>query len=139
MSTIYWAAPLFTAAEQEWNLENAEELRREFPEHEILLPQEFCAPLCKGPIDYGAIFQACIVHLERADLVIAVLDGTDVDSGTAFEVGYANARKVPIIGIRTDLRSHGEDIGLNCMLRRSCLAIVTHWVGLGVQIRMHLK
>lgn len=35
----------------------------------------------------------------------AVLDGVDVDSGTAWEIGYAYARGKPIIGLRTDFMS----------------------------------
>lgn len=46
--------------------------------------------------------------LDRRDGVLAVLDGTDVDSGTAAEIGYAYARSVPIVGIRMDLRRTGE-------------------------------
>ena len=42
-------------------------------------------------------------------LVFAVLDGADVDSGTAAEVGYACALGKPIIGWRGDLRSTGDN------------------------------
>ena len=56
--------------------------------------------------------------------MLAVLDGADPDSGTCFEVGWACARGTPVVGLRTDLRP-GEDGGLpNCMLTRSCAAIV---------------
>jgi nucleoside 2-deoxyribosyltransferase len=40
--------------------------------------------------------------------VLAVLDGADVDSGTAAEVGFAAALGLPIVGLRTDLRQTGE-------------------------------
>jgi nucleoside 2-deoxyribosyltransferase len=46
--------------------------------------------------------------IDAADGVLAVLDGTDVDSGTAAEIGYAAARGLPIIGIRLDLRRTGD-------------------------------
>ena len=42
--------------------------------------------------------------LEAADAVLAVLDGPDVDSGTAAEVGWAAAHDTPVIGLRTDFR-----------------------------------
>jgi nucleoside 2-deoxyribosyltransferase len=42
--------------------------------------------------------------LSRATAVLAVLDGPDVDSGTASEIGWAAAQKVPVIGLRTDFR-----------------------------------
>ncbi len=47
--------------------------------------------------------------IDRCDGVLAVLDGTDVDSGTAAEVGYAGARGKPVVGLRTDLRPGGDN------------------------------
>lgn len=46
--------------------------------------------------------------LESAHGVLAILDGVDVDSGTAAEIGFAAARGIPIVGVRTDLRRTGE-------------------------------
>lgn len=43
------------------------------------------------------------------NLLVAVLDGPDVDSGTAAEVGYAAARGIRCLGLRTDLRQAGEE------------------------------
>jgi nucleoside 2-deoxyribosyltransferase len=42
--------------------------------------------------------------LEEATAVLAVLDGPDVDSGTAAEIGWAAAHRRPVIGLRTDFR-----------------------------------
>ncbi|MFH1802106.1 MAG: nucleoside 2-deoxyribosyltransferase [archaeon] len=36
------------------------------------------------------------------NLVVAVLDGLHVGAGTAWELGYAYARGIPAIGIKTD-------------------------------------
>ena len=47
--------------------------------------------------------------LDRCDGVLAVLDGADVDSGTAAEIGYAMARGKPVVGLRTDLRPGGDN------------------------------
>jgi nucleoside 2-deoxyribosyltransferase len=44
------------------------------------------------------------VALDACDAVLAVLDGVDVDSGTAAEIGYAFARGKPILGYRGDQR-----------------------------------
>lgn len=49
--------------------------------------------------------------IEASDLVFAVLDGTDVDSGTAAEIGYAAALKKPIIGYRGDFRLSSDNEG----------------------------
>jgi nucleoside 2-deoxyribosyltransferase len=42
--------------------------------------------------------------LADAAAVLAVLDGPDVDSGTAAEIGWAAACGTPVIGLRTDFR-----------------------------------
>lgn len=47
-------------------------------------------------------------RIDRADFVIAVLDGTDVDSGVACEIGYAFAKGKPVLGLRTDWRDLGD-------------------------------
>jgi nucleoside 2-deoxyribosyltransferase len=49
--------------------------------------------------------------IDRCDLVFAVLDGTDVDSGTASEIGYAFAKGKPILGYRGDFRLSSDNEG----------------------------
>ena len=44
-----------------------------------------------------------------ADAVLAILDGTDVDSGTAAEIGYAAALDTPVVGLRLDTRNTGDN------------------------------
>ena len=58
--------------------------------------------------------------------VVALLDGTQVDDGTAWEIGYAYAKGIPVIGIRTDFRKSGDTQHpcVNAMIKGSCLAIV---------------
>ena len=46
--------------------------------------------------------------IDSCELLAAVLDGQEVDSGTAAEVGYASARGLTCFGVRTDLRQSGE-------------------------------
>ena len=58
--------------------------------------------------EMGARNQAAI---DRADGVVAVLDGVDVDSGTAAEIGYAFARGKPIVGYRGDFRLSADNEG----------------------------
>jgi nucleoside 2-deoxyribosyltransferase len=58
-----------------------------------------------------------------------LLDGSQVDGGTAWEIGYFFASKSPeqeIIGIRTDFRRAGESKGavVNAMIECSCDRIV---------------
>jgi hypothetical protein len=49
--------------------------------------------------------------IDRADGVLAVLDGVDVDSGTAAEIGYAFARGKLIVGYRGDFRLSADNEG----------------------------
>ncbi len=57
--------------------------------------------------------------IERSGRVIAVLNGPDVDSGTAWEIGYACARDKELLGIHEDDRGNK----LNLMIS-SCLQVV---------------
>ena len=129
MSTLpilYYAGPLFTAAERTWNAANAVTLRARLPNMRVLMPQEFCAAFdtdSSGKPRYDLIAAACIDHLAQASVVLAILDGADADSGTCFEAGWAVARGIPVIGLRTDWRP-AEDGAANCMLTRTCRAVV---------------
>lgn len=94
---VYVAAPLFSQAEREFN----EKVRARLLEEgfAVFLPQEGC--------DQN-IFDCCIENLEKSDAVLAVFDGAQVDDGTAFECGYAFAKNISIVGLRTDFRRVGE-------------------------------
>jgi nucleoside 2-deoxyribosyltransferase len=59
-------------------------------------------------LEMGATNRAAI---DRAQGVVAVLDGTDVDSGTAAEIGYAFARGKFIVGYRGDFRLSADNEG----------------------------
>lgn len=49
--------------------------------------------------------------IKSCDLVVAVLDGTDVDSGTAAEIGYAAGIGKAIEGYRGDFRLASDNDG----------------------------
>jgi len=49
--------------------------------------------------------------IDACDMVFAVLDGPDVDSGTAAEIGYACAAAKPILGYRGDFRISADNEG----------------------------
>lgn len=49
--------------------------------------------------------------IDDSDGLVAVLDGTDVDSGTAAEIGYAFAKGKPILGYRGDFRLSADNEG----------------------------
>jgi nucleoside 2-deoxyribosyltransferase len=116
---IYQAGPLFTAAELAYNKKLAIWLRSRG--HEVFLPQEIDQTTEPG---YAArIFAGDVTRLDRADAVVAVLDGSDVDSGTAWECGFAYAKGKPIYGIRTDFRILGPEEKVNLMIQECCIRI----------------
>lgn len=49
--------------------------------------------------------------IDKSDGLFAVLDGVDVDSGTAAEIGYAFAKGKYINGLRTDFRLAADNYG----------------------------
>ena len=49
--------------------------------------------------------------IDECEAVFAVLDGVDVDSGTAAEIGYAYARDKKIVGYRGDFRLSADNEG----------------------------
>jgi nucleoside 2-deoxyribosyltransferase len=49
--------------------------------------------------------------INRSEVVFAILDGVDVDSGTAAEIGYAFAKGKPILGYRGDFRLSADNEG----------------------------
>jgi nucleoside 2-deoxyribosyltransferase len=71
-------------------------------------PEERVAALRLANDDVG---RANAEMIEACDAVFAVLDGSDVDSGTAAEIGYAAALGRPIVGWRSDFRAAGDNAG----------------------------
>lgn len=55
--------------------------------------------------------------IDRSDCVLAVLDGTDVDSGVAAEIGYAYGKSMLVYGLRSDFRQTGDNIGATVNLQ----------------------
>jgi nucleoside 2-deoxyribosyltransferase len=59
--------------------------------------------LASGISDVNKIFKGDIIlGFKDCNLVIAVLDGLHVGAGTAWELGYAYANRIPAIGLKTD-------------------------------------
>ena len=49
--------------------------------------------------------------IDECDVILAILDGADVDSGTASEIGYGFAKGKRIIGYRGDFRLSADNEG----------------------------
>ncbi len=100
---LYFAGPLFTTPERQWNAEVTAALRA--AGHEVFLPQEQ-EPGKDGP----GVFAADVGGIDWAEGLVAIMDGLNPDAGTSWEVGYA-FRKKPIVLVRTDFRSMAGEVG----------------------------
>jgi nucleoside 2-deoxyribosyltransferase/predicted secreted protein len=119
---IYLAGPLFSDAEKAYNLRISSLLQEHW--FEVYLPQMVGDDThCRDQEAHREIFGTHLHALENSDLVVAVIDGADADSGTAWEMGYAYARGIPVIAIRTDFRMAGQHERVNLMLEQSARVI----------------
>jgi nucleoside 2-deoxyribosyltransferase len=105
---VYVAGPLFSDAERDYldlmvkKLSSSSNLN---PNTDFFLPHRDGRELGKEPIRNG-VFDLDIGYVDSAKIVVALLDGQDVDSGTCIELGYAYAKGKRIFGLLTDFRAH---------------------------------
>jgi nucleoside 2-deoxyribosyltransferase len=105
---IYVAAPFFTAAENSAlkhlvdGLEAAG-VRVASPSRDIGILGSDATPELTA--EY---FRRDLVELDRSAAVVALLDQND--TGTAWEVGYAYAKGIPSVGMRTDVRAQPNNM-----------------------------
>ena len=127
---IYLAGPLFSQAERRYNRLLAKRLQELLPRVSIVLPQDFRADPTQMSFNdrrhSGALYQQCMAELNKCDMVVALLDGADVDSGVAFEIGYARGLGKPVLGVRTDYRQL-QVKGLNVMLAEGCTEVLCYF------------
>jgi len=105
---VYIAGPLFSQAEREF-LEKMVDVLAQFaklnPFTNFFLPHRDGGELGKGPTR-NDIFHLDIDKINSSSIVVALLDGQDVDSGTCIELGYAYAKNKKIFGLITDFRAY---------------------------------
>jgi len=124
---IYIAGPLFSSHERSFLEEIVKTLSEKLiidSDKDVFLPHRDAGEVDVHGLKRGLIFNEDIKRLDEADIIIALLDGPDVDSGTCIELGYAYAREKEIFGILTDFRKWDEkgDIkDVNLMVWGICL------------------
>ncbi len=105
MTKAYIAGPLFNEHEREF-LEKIEKVCRKAGLDTFLPHRDVEQPHLDEPrtASYvrAKIFEQDVAGLTSSDMVVALLDGQDVDSGTCWEMGYGYASGKRIIGITTD-------------------------------------
>lgn len=124
---IYFAGPLFSAAEREFNLQLTERL--EDTDFEVFLPQRDGVERDKPPyVRMGreerrrAMFELDKQKVFECDVFLFVLDGRVPDEGACVELGLAHAHKELtggdklFVGLHTDERSAFVGSKLNPMV-----------------------
>ena len=115
---IYLAAPLFSLAEQEYNRNLAAKLKGHL--FDVFLPQEIGdTDENRDSNEHETIFSRNIQAICDADIILALIEGADADSGTSWEMGYARGIGKPVVGFRTDFRMVGRHEHVNLMLEQS--------------------
>lgn len=107
---IYFAGPLFQPYERQFISDSAKRLRE--AGYEVFVPHE--QPHDNGPLTPAKCFAKDMSGLGPANVILAILDGVQIDDGTAVEIGifWAQMQKDPskkkIIGLINDSRKQKE-------------------------------
>ncbi|MBT3404867.1 nucleoside 2-deoxyribosyltransferase [archaeon] len=96
---IYVAGPLCTEEERKF-MEKIDSLCIELG-FETFLPHRD-AGLWKEGKKFEDIAKEDLKGFEDCDLIVANLNGFGIGAGTAWEMGYAHAKGIPVIGLKTD-------------------------------------
>jgi len=126
---LYFAAPLFSQAELEFNAQVARKLEAYFA---VYLPQRdgglFSELVQRDHMNVdqasALIFQKDVEAMELCDILLLVLDGRTVDEGAAFEIGYCYSKGKVCVGLQTDSRRL-LPIGNNPMINGPLINIFT--------------
>jgi nucleoside 2-deoxyribosyltransferase len=118
---IYLSGPLFSQAEIAWGGRIKTLLEIGLKNVKIVWPHEIATGSAEK------VFQTNLLAMNECDLMVAILDGPQVDDGTAWEVGYFFSQGKRIVGLRTDFRRAGEaeKSRVNLMVECACLAVTS--------------
>ena len=117
----YIAGPLFNAAERA-QAEGVEAICRRAG-FQTFLPHRDGGLVGTRGRTPAAIFRADLEGLKRANILVAILNGPAVDPGTAWEIGYAYARGLAVIGYVDDLRARPGSEPVDLMVSKSCTLV----------------
>ncbi|WP_339258441.1 nucleoside 2-deoxyribosyltransferase [Lysinibacillus sp. FSL K6-3209] len=110
MMKAYLANGLFSLGDRLVNERLAKAIRQAIPDIELYVPQENDAINDKSSYaDSLAIAEADLAMLQMSDVLVAVLDGVEIDSGVAAEIGAFSMLNRPIVGVFTDVRQQGRE------------------------------
>ena len=105
----YLANGLFSIGDRYVNEVLAVKIREAVPTIDLYVPQENAAINDKNSYANSlAIAEADLDSLQASDVLIAVIDGIEIDSGVAAEIGAFSALNRPIIALFSDVRQMGR-------------------------------
>lgn len=106
----YLANGLFSIGDRVVNELIAGEVRNVIEDIELYVPQENDAINDKNSYaDSIAIAEADMDKLKESDFLIAVIDGIEIDSGVAAEIGAFYMTGKPIFALYSDVRQQGRN------------------------------
>ena len=118
---IYIAGPLFTEGDR-WFLEKIDALCNKLG-FITYLPHRDAGVCPPSGIGSNSFFLRDLEELNECKIVVAVLNGTDIDSGTSWEIGYAYSKNKKIIGYLDDSRVENPVANLNLMILNSLFLV----------------
>ena len=96
---IYIAGPFFTDKERAFLKIVIESAKEIFPNEEFFIPMEHFIPNGENLSNNEwaeAVFKMDVEALNKCNRVIAAYSGLYSDTGTAWEIGYAYAKGIPV-------------------------------------------
>ena len=108
---IYIAGPFFTDEERAFLKIVIESVKETFPNEELFIPMEHFIPNGENLSNNEwaeAVFKMDVEALNKCDRVVAAYLGLRSDTGTAWEIGYAYARSIPVDLILSPEALEGE-------------------------------
>ena len=121
MKKVYIAGPLFTGSDRNFVAEIDQVLVS--GGFGTYLPHRDAGLFIRGVSKSIDFFKKDLEAIKNCQILVAVLNGSDTDSGTSWEMGFAYANGIPIIGILDDNRKPDKEL-LNPMVMNSSINIV---------------
>lgn len=114
---IYLANGIFSESDRLYNKFLAVKIREKFPESDLYVPQENEAINDKTRFaNSEQIFENDNYYLDSAQMMIAVIDGPEIDAGVSAEIGrfitisdLDKTKDRIIFGLYSDIRQQGRD------------------------------
>lgn len=131
----YLAGPLCSKMERDY-MEKLDSICKELGV-DTFLPHRDCG-LWKEGIEFKEIAEQDIKGFEKCDFLIANLNGFNIGAGTAWEMGYAEAKNIPVIAIKTDKKLSESVEGMSAIIL-GITKIVTNTENLKIKIEELIK